>query len=422
MTTRRSIALILSPVGLLLISAGRLIIVANFNTTTAVTIASSGGFVNTLLGTVIPLVPLFMPYLALFLLLFRRFLLSIMTFIFAAFISPTSITFAEGFSLAKTDWNRISTIVVNNRLVVIVVVLAVLVVLWVYNRSFIEGLSTVAVMVAALIVLIVIPNVHLALPLRLASSNEHHIVVRASSGAYGFSWREILVSLLIVAVVFIVFTNPSTFSGLLNRFSWLLTGVVAIVATIAFFPFIHFIYPVPQNHFYYAEVTHDMWLPAERIELNTHLAYYGYVLSSDSGWFTVLLANSRRIAYLSADEVVRRSVCQPRTPAQPKPTMSAQPKPNPPLIPWLYNRPSSLHACASQDEIALITSFSSRGQSLKEISSITHTEPERIISITNRHLHEKLSVALREYECRHDWNAPTPVGQRFYYYPRLAPY
>ena len=57
MTTRRSIALILSPVGLLLISAGRLIIVSNFNTTTAVTIASSGGFVNTLLGTVIPLVP-----------------------------------------------------------------------------------------------------------------------------------------------------------------------------------------------------------------------------------------------------------------------------------------------------------------------------------------------------------------------------
>jgi hypothetical protein len=422
MTTRRSIALILSPVGLLLISAGRLIIVANFNTTTAVTIASSGGFVNTLLGTVIPLVPVFMPYLALLLLLFRRFLLSIMTFIFAAFISPTSITPAEGFSLAKTDWNRINTVVLNNRPVAIVVVLAVLVALWVYNRSFIEGLSMVVVMVAALIVLIVIPNVHLVRPLRLASSNEHRIVVRASSGALGFSWREILLALLILAVVFIVFASPSTFSALLGRFSWLLTGVVAVVATIAFFPFVHFIYPVPQNHIYYAEVTHDMWLPAERIELNTHLAYYGYVLSSDSDWMTVLLANSRLIAYLSADEVVRRSVCQPKMPAQPKSTMSAQPTPNPPLIPWLYNRPSNLPPCGSQDEIPLITAFLSKGQSLIKISSITHTAPERIISLTNAHLHEKLSAALRTYECRHDWNAPTPEGQRFYYDPRLAPY
>jgi hypothetical protein len=103
MTTRRSIALILSPVGLLLISAGGLIIVANFNTTTAVTIASSGGFVNTLLGTVIPLVPVFMPYVALILLLTRHFLLSIMTFIFAAFISPTFITAAAGHGPGKFD-------------------------------------------------------------------------------------------------------------------------------------------------------------------------------------------------------------------------------------------------------------------------------------------------------------------------------
>jgi hypothetical protein len=414
MTTRRSLALILSPVGLLLISAGRLIIVANFNTTTAVTIASSGGFVNTLLGTVIPLVPVFMPYLALLLLLFRRFLLSIMTFIFAAFISPTCVTLPEGFSLAKTDWNRISTVVVNNRPVVIVVVLAILVVLWIYNRSFIEGLSTVVVMVAALIVLVVIPNVHLTLPLRLASSNEHRIVARAYAGAYGFSWFEILMALLFLAAVFIAFAGPGTSNAILDRFSWLLVGVVAVVATIAFFPFIHFIYPVPQNHIYYAEVTHDMWLPAERIELNTRLVYYGYVLSSDSDWLTVLLVNSRLIAYLHADEVVRRSVCQPKT--------LAQPKSNPPLIPWLYHQPSSLPPCAGQDEIALITAFLSRGQSLIEISSITHTAPERIISVTNAHLHEKLSAALRRYECKHDWDAPTPVGQRLYYYPRLAPY
>jgi hypothetical protein len=423
MTTRRSIALILSPAGLLLISAGRLIIVANFNTTTAVTIASSGGFVNTLLGTVIPLVPVFMPYLALLLLLFRRFLLSIMTFIFAAFISPTSITLAEGFGLARTDWNRTTAVVANHRIIAIVIVLAILAALWFYNRSFVEGLSVVVVMVAALTLLIAIPIQYLSLPLGLASSNEHRLVTRAASGAYWYPWREILAALVILAIVFIALTSPRTLSGLVVRFSWLLTSVVAVIATIAFFPYVHFIYPVPQNHPYYAEVTHTMWLPAERIELKSHLVYYGYVLSSDTRWFTVLLDNSRVIAYLSAGDVMGRSVCQPRMRPQPKqPRMQPQPEQLPPLIPWLYHPPRSLPPCSSQDEIALITSFLSRGESLREISSIIHVQPGRIICITNAYQHGLLSAALRAYECRHDWNAPTPVGQHFWYYPSIVPY
>src|SRR5215831_3610813 len=108
MTTRQAIALIGGPVGVLLISAARLIVVANFNTTTAVTIASSGGFVNTLLGTVIPLVPIFMPYLALLLLLLKRFLLSIMAFVFAAFITPTAVALPELFGYAKTQWQNLT--------------------------------------------------------------------------------------------------------------------------------------------------------------------------------------------------------------------------------------------------------------------------------------------------------------------------
>ncbi len=287
MTTGRSIALILSPVGVLLISAGRLIIVANFNTTTAVTIASSGGFVNTLLGTVIPLVPVFMPYVALLLLLFRRFLLSVMTFIFAAFISPTSVTLAEGFGLAKADWNQAAAVVANHRIIAIVTVLVILAALWVYNRSFIEGLSVVVVMVTALTLLIAVPNLHLSLPLRLASSNEHRLIARASSGAFGYSALEILVLLVVLAIVFIIMIVPRTSSGLLGGFSWLLTGVVAVIATVAFFPYIHFIYPVPQNRLYYAEVTHDMWLPAERIELNTH-RLLDLPSTLGSGWPRVL--------------------------------------------------------------------------------------------------------------------------------------
>ena len=419
MTTRRSIALILSPVGVLLISAGRLIIVSNFNTTTAVTIASSGGFVNTLLGTVIPLVPIFMPYLALLLLLFRRFLLSVMTFAFAAFISPTSLTLSEGVHLAETGWNQITTTVANDRVIAIVIVLAVLVALWIYNRSFVEGLSAVVVMITALTLLVAVPNFSVSSPLRLASNSEHRLITQASAGAYGFSGLWILVFLAILAIVVISYVAVRTSSGLLDSFSWLATGVVAIVATIAFFPYIHFIYPVPQNHGYYAETTHAMWLPAEKIKLKTGLAYYGYVLSSDGGWFKVLLVNSRLIAYLAANDVVGRSVCQPRTPNQPG---LHPPKSQPPLIPWLYHPPRSLLPCEGQDEIALITPFLSKGESLKEISRIIHVQPERIIALTNAYQHGLLSAALRAYECEHDWNALTPAGQHFWYYPKTIPY
>jgi hypothetical protein len=417
MTTRRSIALILSPVGLLLISAARLIIVANFNTTTAVTIASSGGVVNTLLGTIIPLVPVFIPYIALLLLLTRHFLLSIMTFVFAAFISPTSITAAEGLRVAQAYWNRTVAAFHSYQAIALVILAIIFIAVWIYNRSLVEGLSIIVVTVAALTLVIAMPNAYAPLPVRLASNNEHHLVVRASSGVFGYSGRDILVALGILAIVFvvyIVFTASSPGVILLNSFTWLFTSMVALIATIAFFPYLHFIYPVPQTRGYYAETAYSMWLNAERIELNTRLVYYGYVLSSDDQWFTVLLVNSRLIVYLPTSEVDGRSVCQP--------SLQAEPKPSPPLISWLYHSPSSLPPCGSEDEIALITAFVSSGQSLREISSMTHTEPERIIFLTNQHLHQKLSAALRAYECRRDWNAPTPVGQRFYYYPSIVPY
>ena len=77
-----------------------------------------------------------------------------------------------------------------------------------------------------------------------------------------------------------------------------------------------------------------------------------------------------------APDVVSRSVCQPR--------MLAQPKQNPPLIPWLYHPPRSLPPCASQDEIALITSLPSRGGALSSprgrgqgSASSTGTAPRR---------------------------------------------
>jgi hypothetical protein len=108
---RSSIALLLSPVGLLLISVTRLMIVADYNTTTAIAIASSGGYVNTLLGTIIPLVPVFLPYLALALLIIQRYLLSLLTVGAALLVSPTRLAPLTALSSFTEDWHRSTALI-----------------------------------------------------------------------------------------------------------------------------------------------------------------------------------------------------------------------------------------------------------------------------------------------------------------------
>jgi hypothetical protein len=95
-----TIALLLSPAGLLLISATRLLIISDYNPATASAIVSSSGYVNTLLGTIIPLVPIIMPYLALILLFFNRVIIGILALLATALISPTT----QGhFKIAERD-------------------------------------------------------------------------------------------------------------------------------------------------------------------------------------------------------------------------------------------------------------------------------------------------------------------------------
>ena len=113
------------------------------------------------------MVPVFIPYVALLLLLFRRFLLSILTFAFAAFISPTSITLAEGGALAKADWSQLLSHIASYRTAAILVGLVILAAVWAYNRSFAEGASIVAWMVVALTILMAVPIINLSMPLRL---------------------------------------------------------------------------------------------------------------------------------------------------------------------------------------------------------------------------------------------------------------
>src|SRR6266480_4075269 len=106
----------------------------------------------------------------------------------------------------------------------------------------------------------------------------------------------------------------------------------------------------------------------------------------------VYLLTSRTIVYLHADDVVRRSVCEPRGPPHPASY--------PPIIPLLYTPPSPTPLCASIRPITTTPSISvlSHGQSLKAISLKVHAWPYRIILLTNALLGYHLSDAMRTYE------------------------
>lgn len=104
---RRSatLAVIVSPIGLIVISVIRLLIVADYNPDTALAIVSSGGYVDTLLGTIIPLVPIFAPYLALVLLFFNRVIPAILMLLATAFMSPVVIARPVALALPGQDWD-----------------------------------------------------------------------------------------------------------------------------------------------------------------------------------------------------------------------------------------------------------------------------------------------------------------------------
>lgn len=100
-----TIALIVSPIGILLLAATRVLIVSDYNLSTALAILSSSGYINTLIGSVIPLVPVLMPYVALLLLYLGRMIAALLAFAAALLISPASIPGVAAVSLVRQDWH-----------------------------------------------------------------------------------------------------------------------------------------------------------------------------------------------------------------------------------------------------------------------------------------------------------------------------
>ena len=78
-------------------------IVSDYNSNTALAILHSGGYVNTLLGSIIPLVPILMPWIALLLLWLNQMIASLLAFGAALLISPAALTWKDFQSIAQHD-------------------------------------------------------------------------------------------------------------------------------------------------------------------------------------------------------------------------------------------------------------------------------------------------------------------------------
>lgn len=81
-------ALLLSPLVILFASAVRLLLVSDYDTTTATAIASTVGITGTLLGTLVPLLPPFLPLLVVLVTFAQRWTLAVLAAGATLLISP----------------------------------------------------------------------------------------------------------------------------------------------------------------------------------------------------------------------------------------------------------------------------------------------------------------------------------------------
>jgi hypothetical protein len=167
-----TIALLLSPFGILFIAVVRLLIISNYNTTTALAIASSGGYVNTLLGSVIPMLPVLMPYLALVFLFFNRVILGALSLAAAALTSPAAIRGEAFLGFLKESWHEITRTSAGVGVLAVAPIVGFLLLVLLATR----GLSLFARSLATICCIILLPVILRLYPLPDSNSYYAHLV------------------------------------------------------------------------------------------------------------------------------------------------------------------------------------------------------------------------------------------------------
>lgn len=293
---------------ILFASATRLIIISNYDTATATTVASSTGAISTLLGTVVPLLPLFLPALFIILIVFRRWSLALLTALAAGLVSPAyTYNAIEGlkkaFATITDIWRRIdiwprvddlTTVAETTRR-------------WLGNiTASIQSRQNLLDVwnewiwvfifagVALIVVLLDPPPV-----LRAPDSSD---TVRLTDANLN-KWQVILARII------------PWISRSIGKLVY--GGFVAIACAYS----ILFVYTVyyrpPANVGSVSDIARRPWLPAEEVRVTGRSdPLVGYVLSTSDGWHVLLNNDPRQIIYLRSVDVTARTVCHIKQPGE----------------------------------------------------------------------------------------------------------
>jgi uncharacterized protein (UPF0297 family) len=240
---------VVSPAAIILLSITRLLIVSNYQTTTAIAVASTSGAVTTLLGTLIPLVPVFLPYAAILLLVAAiRYWFTLGANTAGRLLIGSGLCFAATFLVCPTSKSLNE---IRER-----------------GSAFIPTFRTALLILAALVILSMIVTGILS----RGSDDPTLNVFSAFLGTLGLGLGGLLVAFLVV------------------------------LAIITFYAF-----PIPQEARRIPEVARKVWLPPERIGLNeANQTIVGYVLSTADDWFTILREADRTVVRIPSDDIKSR--------------------------------------------------------------------------------------------------------------------
>lgn len=258
-TLRRSRALkaiALSPAVLLFASATRLLLISNYDTTTATTIATNGGIVGTLLGTVVPLLPPYLPIITILLIVTRQWALAVFAGCATVLLSPAYVDSpGDGWNEALDLANHTAELARQQE----------------WSRVWQESPGVVFSATTGILLVLLIPPTRVALS--LANSLD--------------SW----LTRAFLRVVYCV--------------------VVAAICTHATL-LVQTFYRVPFNADVVSEIAHRHWIPAEEIRLKSSGSpLVGYTLSTATNWHVILTETDRKIIYVHTNDITTRTPCKP---------------------------------------------------------------------------------------------------------------
>lgn len=332
-------ALLLSPVVVLFASAVRLLIISNYDTTTATTLAASSGVVGTLLGTIVPLLPLFLPAIFIFFIIVRRWGLVLLTALFTAFVSPAAVhSVRDGLKIAgdttasaKGIWHGVLQI-------------------WpglqdglIYLGRTVQGWGEWILGYIWPILTVILRALGLdERGLRLVSEKRAHDLREWGNNLHLIwsSWTpgvRVAALCALAALLWTLYAPPWDWfppGGLFRKFrrtisEWSLVrlsntsvrslGIAAYglgIAAVCGFSvlYVEKVYEVPVDTHTISAILRQPWLPAEKMRLSSGGNLVGYTMSIGNGWHVFLDEKHRTISYLHATEVTQRTVCHVKEP------------------------------------------------------------------------------------------------------------